>query len=263
MSNTTAREETLVVNHRSVCCRTLSPTVPQSDTSLLTLPVLLLHGLGCSGNAWGPALKELGKRGLGQKVYAPDLPGYGDSPGPGEVLNMRELADWAAHLLDQLGIGRAHLAGNSMGCQVALEMARRHPERVGGIVLVGPTTGKRRVPPWRYAVGLFRDGFREPLRYNLVLLKMYAQMGLRRYFATVGKMMQDEPLAYASEVQAPCLVLRGEHDQIVPLEVAQELAEKLPQGRFVLVSGAAHALQFSKAKDFADLAVPFWREAEA
>ena len=90
-----------------------------------------------------------------------------------------------------------------MGCQVALEVARRHPARVGGLVLVGPTTGARRVPYWRYAVGLARDGFREPLRYNVVLMKMYVQMGLRRYLATVRKMMEDEPLTYAGEIRGP------------------------------------------------------------
>ena len=67
---------------------------------------------------------------------------------------MEELADWAVRLMDALGVDRAHLAGNSMGCQVALALARRHPARVGGLVLVGPTAGERYIPFWRYALGL-------------------------------------------------------------------------------------------------------------
>ena len=256
-------EQSLAIDERPVCCRTLAPDPTPPGPTRLALPVLLLHGLGCSGDAWGPSLAEFGRFGLGQAVYAPDLPGYGDSSGPPQAMGMTELADWTARLLDRLGVARAHLAGNSMGCQVALELARRHPTRVGGVVLIGPTTGSRRVPYWRYAVGLLRDGFREPLRYNLTLAQMYAKMGLPRYFATVRRMMEDEPLRYAGEVAAPCLVLRGERDEIVPLAVAQELAEKLPQGRFVLVNDAAHALQYNKAKDFVGLAVPFWEEVEA
>ncbi len=263
MSHAAVRERSLRVDQRPVCCRTLAPDNAGRGPTRLTLPVLLLHGLGCSGDAWGPSLMEFSRRGLGQTVYAPDLPGYGDSPGPRQALSMVELADWTAKLLDRIGAGRAHIAGNSMGCQVALELARRHPERVGGIVLIGPTTGARRVPYWRYAIGLLRDGFREPLRYNLSLLQMYTKMGVRRYFATVRRMREDEPLAYAGEVAAPCLILRGERDEIVPLGVAKELAGKLPQGRFVLVNDAAHALQFNKAMDFVGLAVPFWEEVEA
>ena len=69
--------------------------------------------------------------GLSCPVFVPDLPGFGCSPGPREVLGMEDLADWTARLMETLGVTRAHLAGNSMGCQVALALARRQPERVG------------------------------------------------------------------------------------------------------------------------------------
>jgi pimeloyl-ACP methyl ester carboxylesterase len=252
----------VTVDGRLVCCRTLPATSPLDGVPSLTLPILLLHGLGCSGDAWGPALTLLHERRLGQPVYAPDLPGYGHSPGPQKALGMPELADWAASLLDRLGVAQAHLAGNSMGCQVALELARRHPDRVGGVVLVGPTTGAGRVPYWRYAIGLLLDGFWEPLRYNATLNRMYAQMGPRRYFATVRRMREDEPLDYAGEITAPCLVLRGQHDGIVPDTVARELTAKLPRSRFVRVPDAAHALQFNRPEQFVDRAVTFWSEAQ-
>ncbi len=171
------------------------------------------------------------------------------------------MADWTARLMDALGVARAHLAGNSMGCQVALALARRHPARAGSIVLVGPTTGTQRVPYWRYAAGLVLDSVQETLRYNIKLLKMEAQMGLRRYLGTVVKMRLDTPLEHAAEVKSPVLVLRGERDKIVPQDMAKQLAEQLPDGRFVLVMDAAHALQFYKCTDFVNLAVPFWQEA--
>ena len=72
---------------------------------------------------------------------------------------MEELGDWVVRLMEVLGLKYAHLAANSMGCQVALAIARRHPERVGGAVLVGPTSGERYIPVWRYASGLVLDGF--------------------------------------------------------------------------------------------------------
>ncbi len=253
----------LVVDGRAVHIKTIpAGAAPGTGLAPLAMPILLLHGLGCSWEAWKPAMRCLAARGLAPPVFVPDMPGFGHSPGPKGALGIDELADWTARLMDELGVERAHLAGNSMGCQVALALARRHPERAGGLVLVGPTTGAGRVPYWRYVVGLFCDGFREPLRYNMTLFRMYAQMGLRRYLATVRQMMKDEPLKHVAEVRIPVLVLRGEHDAIVPLDVARQLAGPLPQGHFTSVTDAAHALQYHSCQDFVDLAVPFWQEAE-
>ena len=74
---------------------------------------------------------------------------------------MDELADWTTRLMDELKVERAYVAGNSMGCQVALSLARRFPERVAGLILLGPTTGNSQVPFWRYALGLLMDGIGE------------------------------------------------------------------------------------------------------
>jgi hypothetical protein len=45
---------------------------------------------------------------------------------------------------------------------------------------------------------------REPLRYNATLLRMYWEMGIPRYLATVAKMLEDAPVSHAAEVSAPC-----------------------------------------------------------
>ena len=83
---------------------------------------------------------------------------------------MEDLADWAARLLDALGVVKVHMVGNLMGCQVALALVRRHPERVGGACWVGSTVGEDYVPAWRYAAGLRMDAMREPLVHNALLL---------------------------------------------------------------------------------------------
>jgi pimeloyl-ACP methyl ester carboxylesterase len=170
---------------------------------------------------------------------------------------MEALADWSARLLDTLEIERAHVAGNSMGSQVALALARRHPERVAGLVLAGPTTGAHFLPLRRYLLGLIADGVREPPRYNRVLLRMYLQMGLRRYLATAREMLEDDPVAAAAAVTAPCLIVRGERDAIVPAEAARKLAAALPQGRYTEVPGSAHAVQFDAPEQFNRIALAF------
>lgn len=243
---------TLLGDGRRVHCRVLSPVEEREG-----LPLLLIHGLGCSSDAWKPALGGLQWQGIDQPVWAPDMPGYGRSPGPPQSLGIDELADWSARLLDALSVGRAHVAGNSMGCQVVLALARRHPERVGRLVLVGPTIGARGGSLGRYLIRLFRDGCRESLQYNLTLLQMYARMGFRRYLATVRKMMKDDPVAHAAEVTAPCLVLRGRNDAIVPERIARQLAAALPAGSLAQVDGAAHAVQFTHPGPFTALALAF------
>ena len=99
---------------------------------------------------------------------------------------------------------------------------------------------------------------REPLVYNAVLARMYAQQGVRRYLATTRKMLEDEPLKHAEEVHAPCLVLRGARDGIIPDAVARRLAAALPHGEFRRLKGAPHALQFGRPAEFVAIALEFW-----
>jgi 2-hydroxy-6-oxonona-2,4-dienedioate hydrolase len=228
----------------------------------LHLPVLFLHGLGCSAEVWEPTIDEMARRNLCCPVVAPDMPGYGVTPGPRHAMDMAELADWAVRFLDARGLDRVHIAGNSMGCQVALELASRHPERVAGMVLQGPTTGDRLVPPWRYAVGLAGDAFQESLSYNLRLMKMYTQMGPRRYLSTVKKMLDDDPLANVSKVTAPTLVIRGGHDVIVSDGIARRLAAALPDAVYTPLDSAAHAIEWNFPQAFTDAMLTFLTRAE-
>jgi pimeloyl-ACP methyl ester carboxylesterase len=249
--------EIRTVDERPVRCRVVAPARRHGDPAALRLPVLLLHGLGCSAEVWEPALRCLAQHGLDQPVWAPDMPGCGHSPGPYEALGMQELADWAARLLDALAIPRAHIVAHSMGSQVTMALARRHPDRVGGIILIGPTTGRHAVYPHRYAVGLVAGGLREPVLYSRLLVRMYREMGLRRYLATARKMMEDDPFAGIAAVTAPCLVIQGQQDEVVPGATARRLAAALPSGAYLEVSGARHVVQLDTPERLALAALAF------
>lgn len=249
------------VQGRRVRCRLVDPAKSGTENASLSAPLLLLHGLAGSSDAWGPLLRSLEHEGLDRPVLAPDLPGYGRSPGPPGALGVDDLADWVAGLLDVMGFERAHVAAHSLGCQVALALARRHPDRVGGLVLAGPTTGRRLMPGWRYGLGLV-NSFREPPLYKITALRMYLQMGPVHYLSTVRQMLADDPLAGIDAVQAPCLVLRGEHDPIIPESVARRLALLLPRGAFLPVPGAAHVVQYSQTDAFRRLALAFLTGAD-
>jgi pimeloyl-ACP methyl ester carboxylesterase len=98
-------------------------------------PLVLLHALGVSRRSWDPVLPALAAR---FDVIAVDLPGFGESaslPGPGEV-PPAVLAQSVADLLDALGVSAPHVAGNSLGGWVALELASRRP--VASLTLLSP-----------------------------------------------------------------------------------------------------------------------------
>src|SRR4051794_35243801 len=98
---------------------------------------------------------------------------------------MAAFADWTKRLLSRIGMPSVDLFGHSMGCQVGLALAQSCPERVRRLALLGPTTGGRHVSTLRSFVGLVADSTREPLPYNLLLLRMFLRMGPPRYLLTV------------------------------------------------------------------------------
>ena len=73
-------------------------------------------------------------------VHLPDLPGSGLSAEPGWNLGVVEHPDYLVGWLDAAALEQVVLLGNSFGCQVAVDLAVRYPERVRSLVLASPTT---------------------------------------------------------------------------------------------------------------------------
>lgn len=86
-------------------------------------PLVLLHGLGSHWPVWTPVLPALARE---RDVLAVDLPGFGGSPllPSGEAPSAAALARAVARFLTGLGLVRPHVAGNSLGGWVAIELAR-------------------------------------------------------------------------------------------------------------------------------------------
>ncbi len=87
-------------------------------------PLVLLHGIGHHWQGWAPVMPALAQR---FEVYACDSPGFGESlplP-PGVAPTIPNYASAIERWLAQEGLGRPHVAGNSMGGAIALELARR------------------------------------------------------------------------------------------------------------------------------------------
>ena len=191
------------------------------------LPLVLMHGLACSCAVYGPLFKCLAAREPSREAVALDMPGYGGSRA-GRTLDIAALAAWYAEALTAVGVARGHLVGHSMGCQVALALARRAPGRVASVTLIGPTTGSEGQRLARYAVGLALDAVFESPRYNLTLLRMWSQMRLRRYFATVPFMLRPSTMPMMKAVN---IIAKPDSDAAVPALSGNGLiAPAWPQG---------------------------------
>ncbi len=113
--------------------------------------VLLLHGLGATGESWGlqfPALQEAGFR-----VLAPDVRGFGKSTNPKGRLTIRDLARDMALLLNYLQAHPAHIVGISMGGAIALQLTLDYPNLVHRLVLVNTFSRLRPGKPSPFSPG--------------------------------------------------------------------------------------------------------------
>lgn len=205
------------------------------------VPVVCLHGIGVTSRYFVPTLRELAGD---ADLWAPDLPGSGRLEVPG-------LADQLVAWMGAAGIDRAVLVANSFGCQVAVDAAVRHPAAVAALVLNGPTTDPEARHPLGQLQRWVRTGRHESVLQLPLLVADYLGAGpwrARRMLATV---LRDAIEAKLPSVEQPAVVVRGEHDVIVPADWAAEAARLLPRGRLVTVPGAGHAVNFSHPSELA------------
>jgi len=179
------------------------------------------------------------------RVFAPELPGFGQSDKPRQIFNVPELAEILSAWLAAVDLSRASFVGNSLGCQVIVELAVRQPETVDHLVLVGPTVDTRdRTMPrqlWRGA----RDLVHEPWSLWLILALDYLQTGTRRMFRTFRHALDDAMERKMPLVRAPTLIVRGSHDPIAPQRWVEELAGLMPGSRLAIVQHGTHATNYS------------------
>jgi pimeloyl-ACP methyl ester carboxylesterase len=217
-------------------------------------PVVCVHGVGVSSRYMVATMTKLASA---FEVYAIDLPGFGLTDGPPEVLDVVGLADALAGWIQAAGVGRPALLANSVGCQVAVDCAVRYPDRVSRLVLVGPTTDP-----------IARSALRQVLRWlrNLpgerpgqlpLSVADDADAGVGRVLRTFGRALADRIEDKLALVQAPTLVVRGAHDPIVPQAWAEEVTRLLPRGRLAVVAGAPHTVNFAAPGALAELVGPF------
>jgi 2-hydroxy-6-oxonona-2,4-dienedioate hydrolase len=223
-------------------------------------PLVFVHGIGISGKYLLPTAERLAPH---VRALVPDLPGTGRSRRPPRALGVGGTAGALHAWLDAIGIERASFLGNSMGCQTIVRLAAERPERVDKLVLVGPTVDPRARALGRQILRLARDAFQEPVRLVGIAAWDYVVYGPLRLMQTGRSVVDDAIEVHAPNVAAPTLVVRGEHDPLVPQAWAEELTALLPDGRLEVVAGAPHAVNYTAADQLAALTLDFLNDRRA
>ncbi len=263
-------------NGRKPLLRIHDVRLPGRRVSVLTMgsgpDVLLIHGLGGAKSSFFDTAATLSRD---YRVHALDLPGFGSSSKPATApYTARWFADTVCDTMDALGISRAHVAGNSMGGRVAIELGLRRPERVASLVLLCPAVAfvKRTYHPivraLRPELGLLPHHFSrdkvtehfwslfadpdaiDPSVADVVVdefQRIYASPGGRIAFLSAARNIYlDAPYGRngfygrLSQLETPALFVWGSHDRVIPPAFAQHVARWLPSAEQIVLDGCGH-----------------------
>ena len=259
---------------RGRCCGLLSETMSTSApaTSILAYrrfgagpPLVLLHGLGSDAHAWEAVLEELTAH---RTVYAVDLPGVGGSSSTRVAApsNPQAFADVVEVWIKAIGLDRPHVAGNSLGGGIALELARRGA--ASSATLISP------IGFWTAIEDLYCRWVLRGIRALAVALRAITPVLLRFtvlrtafFWPVVGRpwrLTPEQALAASSalvkttafqETLQGCSVYRahmgrvpdvplttawGTRDALLPRCQARRARRAFPHSRFVWLQGCGH-----------------------
>ena len=210
-------------------------------------PVILLHAYFATATSWWPTAGALSER---YRTYAVDILGdVGRSRPTHPMANLDDFATWFSELTDGLGVSRMHLVGNSVGGFIASYCAMKMRGRVRNLVLIAPAATVLPMPafythmfvpkmlyimaPWlpgsarsmNRAVDWMNAGLPSDGPWDaLFRLALIHGTGANRVFP---RLYSEEEFA---QIEAPALLIVGDHERIYSPDAAIEAAPRLVPG---------------------------------
>lgn len=232
-------------------------------------PLVLAHGAGDDSRAWGPQLEGLASD---FTVIAWDEPGQGRSSDVPAGFGLGDYADRLAALIEAVAGEPAIVGGISWGGTIALELHRRHPDRVRALILADTYAGWRgslptdelrervgaaarqldaagsgvlELPP-----GLFAGG---PPAEAARLVRAMAAAARPATLRQQLRAMADADLRdVLPRIAVPTLLIWGALDARSPLRVASEFARAIPGAQLVVLEGAGHLSNLERPAAFTE-----------
>jgi pimeloyl-ACP methyl ester carboxylesterase len=206
------------------------------------LGFVLVHGIGVSHRYLAPIHDALSAVGI---VHSVDLPGFGGLPKPDGDLDIGEMADLIARVLDEVAPGPSILIGHSMGTQWVTELAARRPDLVSHLVLIGPVADDRHRSVLAQSTALALDTLGEPVRGNLAVLTGYLRCGPLWYLTQLRHMLAYRLEDRLGDIAQPVLIVRGGEDPIAGPEWCRRLRDRARDGSFVWMPRHRHLVQWT------------------
>jgi len=206
-------------------------------------PALLLHGFTGVGSWWDPMVEDLSRE---NTLIIPDLPGHGRStvrPGP---YRLSQVSVDLFALMDKLGIDRFNVIGYSAGGITLLHMATQEPHRIRAMSVVAAAhtlteSNRDRLTNWP-SFDDWGEGTREywfdvhPGGEDQVRTLLEAMRGM----AAEGDEM-NFTLEELSHIEARTLLVTGDRDWLVPLDLATEMYDAIPDAALWIVPWQGHS----------------------
>jgi poly(3-hydroxyoctanoate) depolymerase len=238
-------------------------------------PLILINGIGAAIEMWQPFIDELDDR----ELVCLDLPGCGLSPTPPLPMRLPRIAALITDVMDSLGLQRTDILGCSFGGVLALELARRFPERIRRLVLVSTTPGTPGAAPHPAVVAMMLS----PIRYYdrrvaELIVPLIAGGQTARDRRQMRSGLQDRLMhpprlcGYAYQLLAistftawpwlhrvahRTLVVHGRDDPVSPALNARLMTATMPNARLHMIAGAGHLVLLDEPTRAAPAIVEF------
>lgn len=239
-------------------------------------PLVFVHGAAADSRIWQPQLAGLDDE---FTVVAWDEPGAGRSADLPEGFGLEGFGDGLAVLIESLELGPAHVAGQSWGGTVVLELYRRHPGLVATLIMIDTYAGWKGSLPAdevRARVTGARQMLATPDKdFDPTLPGLFASEPPARFTPLLAAIATDvRPTSLARELEimaeadlsdllphisVPTLLIWGQVDVRSPLMVARQFEETIPDTKLVVIEGAGHMSNLERPERMNDAVREFCR----